>query len=206
VPNKLSLEDVKNAQGSREATKRTSTVVRLGYFSGTISHDKDFATITDALMSVMQKYENVELLLVGPLDVESELVQKFSKRIKQLPYVPREKHFANIAKCDINLAPLEYNNPFCEAKSELKFFEAGIVKVPTVAIDNQTYRNAIKDGVDGFVAKDTGEWINKLSQLIKDKELRREMGQKAYQKTLQNYTTKNAKNVEYYSYLKNIIK
>ncbi len=205
VPNKLSIEDVKNATLSlRGGTTKQSqkNMIKLGYFSGTISHNKDFATITDALTEIMEKYQNVELLLVGPLDVENDLVQKFGSRIKQLSYVERKKHFTNIAKCDINLAPLEYDNPFCEAKSELKFFEAGIVKVPTVAVDNETYRNAIEDGIDGFVAKNTDEWVDKLSQLIENEELRIKMGEKAYQKTIANYTTKNAKNTEYYEYLK----
>ncbi|KKU54752.1 MAG: Glycosyltransferase, group 1 family protein [Candidatus Moranbacteria bacterium GW2011_GWE2_47_10] len=39
--------------------------IRIGYFSGTISHNKDFATVTDALMEIMKKHQNVELLLVG---------------------------------------------------------------------------------------------------------------------------------------------
>lgn len=72
----------------------------------------------------MEKNPNVELFLVGPLDVESDFVRKFRDRIRQLPYVPREKHFENIAQVDINLVPLELGNSFCEAKSELKFIEA----------------------------------------------------------------------------------
>jgi hypothetical protein len=35
--------------------------------------------------------------------------------------------------CDLILAPLEFGNPFGEAKSELKFFEAALVGVPTIA-------------------------------------------------------------------------
>lgn len=214
VPNKLSVQDVQYAEdtlkkkdilkGTLKDTHSTQRI-RLGYFSGTISHNKDFATITDALLHIMEKYENVELLLVGPLDIESELVQKFGERIVQLPYVPRKKHFANIAQCDINLSPLEYDNPFCEAKSELKFFEAGIVKVPTVAVANQTYCEAIENGVDGFTAYGTDEWIEKLSQLIEDKDLREQMGEKAYHKSKEKYTTQNAHNAEYGAYLKNKI-
>lgn len=210
VPNKLSVEDVKNAKEACSDRLKTCNckqgVIKLGYFSGTISHNKDFATITEPLVTIMEKYQNTELLLVGPLDIESELAQRFADRIKQLPYVKRSKHFANITKCDINLAPLEYNNPFCEAKSELKFFEAGIVKIPTIVIDNQTYRDTISDGKDGFVAGNSKEWIDKLSKLIENKELRIQMGEKAYQKTIKNYTTQNAKNLKYYKYLKSNLK
>jgi len=176
-------------------------IVKLGYFSGTISHNKDFATITDALLKIMEKYPQVELFLAGPLDVESKL-NKFKDRIKQIPYVPRNKHFENISKVDINLAALEIGNPFCEAKSELKFFEAGILEVPTVASATQVFKEAISDGIDGFVASDTEEWKNKLERLILSPQLRSTMGLKARQKALEQYSTQTAKNEEYYAYLR----
>ena len=74
--------------------------------------------------------------------------------MKKHPFASWEKHLENIAGVDINIAPLEIGNPFCESKSELKFIEAGIVGVPTVAAATQTFREAIEDGVDGFVAGD----------------------------------------------------
>lgn len=210
VPNKLSKKDVevceeilKNKFPSPPAPlpKGEGGIVRLGYFSGTISHNKDFATITDALMNILEKFSNVELFLAGPLDVENKL-NRFGNRIKQFSYVPREKHFENISKVDINLSPLEIGNPFCEAKSELKFFEAGILGIPTVASATRTFKEAISDGVDGFVAENTQEWIEKLEKLILGPELRSRMGLEARKKTLEKYTTQNANNEQYYSYLR----
>lgn len=202
VPNKLSdkdLEIINHIQNTKYKTQDTK--IKLGYFSGTISHNKDFATITEALVRIMEKYSNVELFLVGPLDVESRL-NKFKTRIKQLPYAPRAKHFANIATVDINLTTLEIGNPFCEAKSELKFFEAGIVGVPTVASATRTFLEAIEDGVDGFTAAGTHEWVDKLEKLILDEKLRKSMGEKAREKAMQKYTVKNSHNEAYYNYLK----
>lgn len=179
------------------------SMIKIGYFSGTLSHNKDFATITDALTQIMEKYPQAELFLAGPLDIENKL-NKFKNRIKQFPRVSREKYFANMASVDINLAPLELNNPFCEAKSELKFFEAGIVGIPTVAVANRTFSEAITDGLDGFLAHNT-EWAGKLEKLILDGNLRREMGQKARKKSMRDYTNKNSRNEEYYNYLKSRI-
>jgi len=206
VPNKLSQSDVEVCEEIlRNKKQRTvnseQEKIRLGYFSGTISHNKDFAVITDALVEVMEKYPQVELFLVGPLDIENKL-NKFKERIEQLPYAPRNKHFKNIFKVDINLAPLEIGNPFCESKSELKFFEAGIVGIPTVASATGTFKEAISDGIDGFVAEDTGEWVEKLSRLILEPKLRLEIGQKARQKALEQYSTQTAKNEEYYAFLR----
>ena len=205
VPNKLCKKDVEVAENILQNKKpKTGEIIRIGYFSGALSHNKDFATISDALMQIMQKYTQVELFLAGPLDTESKL-NKFSDRIKKIPYAPRDKHFENVASVDINIAPLEIGNPFCESKSELKFFEAGIVEVPTVAAATQPFREAIDDGVDGFVASGTEQWIEKLESLITNENLRKEIGKKAREKALEKYTTTSAKNKQYYNYLKSKI-
>jgi len=97
---------------------------------------------------------------------------------------------------------VEIGDPYCEAKSELKFFEAGVVKVPTVAAATQTFKEAIEDGVDGFVASTDQEWFDKIEKLILDENLRRAVGEKAREKTLQKYTVKNSHQEEYYNYLR----
>lgn len=211
VPNKLTDEDVSVADAfvaSKRQDKENDedyASVKIGYFSGTMSHNKDFATITDALVHILEQYPQVRLVIAGPLDTESKL-GIFSERIISLPYVARAKHFANVASVDINVAPLEIGNPFCESKSELKFFEAGIVCVPTVASATAPYKEAIEDGVDGFVARTTKEWVSKLSLLIEDASLRKRLGNKAREKAVQNYTTAHANNKDYYVYLKSKLK
>lgn len=206
VPNRLTEEDVRWAD---EAMKRKSTKesgpVRVGYLSGTPSHNKDFATITPALVTLFERYPDWRLVLAGPLDTESTLHQ-YAHRIDRLPFVPRQELFGNIASLDINLAPLEIGNPFCESKSELKFFEVGIVNVPTVAAATQTFREAIADGVDGFVADTTEEWVEKIGKLIQDTEFRKQMGLAAHETALRRYTTQGAKNDAYYEYLRSCIK
>ncbi|MEI7891242.1 MAG: glycosyltransferase [bacterium] len=215
VPNKLCKEDVETAEKILKNKNNSSkniqnskfkiqNSIRLGYFSGALSHNKDFATITGALMQIMEKHQQVELFLVGPLDLESEL-NKFGSRIKQLPYVTRQKHFENVASVDINIAPLEIDNPFCQSKSELKFFEAGIVGVPTIAAATNPFLEAIADGADGFVANGQEQWTQKLEKLILDEKLRESMGKLAREKALAKYTTENASNEEYYNFLRSKI-
>jgi len=207
VSNKLSKEDVRWAEEILKNKKeRNNKEVVIGYFSGTISHNKDFATITNPIMKILEKFPQVKLFLAGPLNPADELVQKFENRIISTSYVPRKKHLENVASVDINISPLELGNPFCEAKSELKLFEAGIMKVPTVAVANQTFSEAIEDGKDGLLAKSEKEWEEQLEKLILDKKLRIKIGENAHKKALKNYTTKNTKNIEYYKFLKSKIK
>ncbi|MDP1884137.1 MAG: glycosyltransferase [Candidatus Moranbacteria bacterium] len=204
VPNKFSDHELEVADKLLEKEKTSDGFVRLGYYSGTLSHNKDFASITDALMSVLGKYGNVKLLLAGSLDVEDKL-NEFGARIETLPRVPRDEYYGNVYKCDINLAPLELGNPFCESKSAIKFTEAGILEIPTVAVKNQTFSETIEDGTDGFLAGDTGEWVEKIGRLVEDKELRVAMGKKAREKVLKRYTNKASQNEEYYGYIRDVI-
>lgn len=199
VPNRLCKEDVEISQQLK--VKKQKSIVVTGYFSGTKSHDKDFAVVAPALVRILEQYPQAHLLLAGPLESGSAL-ESFADRIEVIPYVPRAEHFGNVAKCDINIAPLEVGNSFCESKSELKFFEAGIVGIPTVASGTQTYREAITDGLDGFLANSEEEWYDKLSFLVRDADLRRRMGDIARRTALLRYTTENAKNQEYYEFLK----
>ena len=205
--NKLSNEWLQMADdllrsGKKERVEEDK--IRLGYFSGTIGHNKDFATISDALIEILHKYPQVEIFLAGPLVLEEKFAS-FSKRIVRCSYAPRKKHFENVFSCDIVLAPLE-NDEFSEGKSELKFSEAGLLAVPVVAVRNQTYGGAIIDGENGFMADNREEWIQKLSLLIENRDLRKTMGEKAREKALSDYTTKNSHSEEYYEYLRKSIK
>ncbi len=209
VRNRLSKQDVtwaneRVAEKNSSIINHQSSIIRLAYFSGTPSHNKDFAVITPVLSRLFAQYPQLRLVLAGPLDVENALNQ-FASQIERIQFSPRGEHFGNIAHVDINLAPLQIGNPFCESKSELKWFEAGIVGVPTVASATEPYREAITDGVDGYVAVTEEEWQEKLEKLIENKEEREKMGEQARQTALARYTTESANDTEYYEYLRSKI-
>ncbi len=81
-----------------------------------------------------------------------------------------------IAETDVNLAPLDLTSPFCNAKSELKFFEAAAVGVPTIASAMEPFAAAIEHGVPGFLARDPGEWRDTLELLVASRARRRQVG------------------------------
>lgn len=204
VTNKMSAEDVAWAEDLRGKKHKDDGTVHISYLSGTPSHNKDFATITNVLCRLLKDYPQVRLVLAGPLDTESEL-NAFESQIIRVPFAPRQEYFATVASMDINVAPLELGNAFCESKSELKFFESGLLGVPTVAVANETYRGAITDGTDGFVAATEDQWYEKLALLITNAEVRKNMADAALQTALTKYTTQNGKSEEYYQFLKEIL-
>jgi hypothetical protein len=96
--------------------------------------------------------------------------------------LPRE-----VARFDINLAPLEAGNPFCEAKSELKFFEAAICDIPTIASPTGPYARAIKSGETGFLASNADEWSKALNLLVRNPRSRRRIGRAAHHAALWHF-------------------
>ncbi|MGB2791700.1 MAG: glycosyltransferase [Candidatus Moraniibacteriota bacterium] len=208
LPNRLNREDVERADeilasNPKKHRERSESLneVSIGYFSGSTGHDRDFMVVVPVLKRLLDEFSHLRLFIGGPLVLPNTLDAYFA-RIDRVSFVPRAENFKNIARVDINIAPLEIGDPFCEAKSELKFFEAGIVSVPTVASATQTFRKAISDGVDGFVAKDEQGWYERLVELICDERLRKRLGEKARETAVQKYITDTVIDTEYDNFLR----
>ena len=166
--------------------------VIIGYGSGTATHRRDFAEAAPALAEVMRRHPEVELLVVGALHPTEALplpesLRPFRDRIRYHPPVAWREWLTLQQQFDINLAPLELGNPYCESKSELKYIEAAIVGVPTVASRTPAFEFAIADGETGFLAGDEAEWVEKLERLVVDADLRGRMGEAARNDVLRRY-------------------
>jgi len=155
-----------------------SQPVVIGYFSGTGSHNRDFALVAPVLAELMGRYPHLWLHLSGHLQIGGALLA-YSDRIRRAPFVAWQELPHLVAQIDINLAPLELDSPFCQAKSEIKYTEAALVGVPTVASPTQAFADAIRDGEDGLLAATPAEWERALTRLIEQPEVRRQIGEAA---------------------------
>ena len=157
--------------------------VKIGYFSGSISHNENFELIKPAIQSLLETYKNVELHIVGHLDIPEDM-KPYQQQIVVHDYVDWKDLPQLISRVDINLAPL-VDSVFNRAKSEIKWMEAALVKVPTVASHIGAFSDMVKDGETGLLAKD-GEWKEKLESLILSSDLRQELAENAYDFVLEN--------------------
>ena len=191
VPNTVNLAQRALAETLLQQRERDDQTVRICYFSGSKTHARDFAECAEAVQATLRKYPQVVFRLVGLLDLDDSWVP-FAERIERFGFMSPLDMLANMAEGDINLAPLEEGNSFCEGKSELKFFEAGLVEVPTVASRSVTYKAAIDDGKTGFLASDVKEWSDKLARLVESSSLRAQIGKNARSKALSAFSTDTA--------------
>jgi glycosyltransferase involved in cell wall biosynthesis len=164
-----------------------SDKVVVGYGSGTATHDVDFQEASAALADLLNRFPQIELWIVGPLTLPPSL-ENFGERLRRFPLTNWRAWFELIGQMDIALAPLEMNNIFCRAKSEIKFVEAGGLGVPVVASAIDPFRDAIIHGENGLLATDESEWKQALSSLIEQPDLRLKMGERARRTVLDRYS------------------
>lgn len=164
---------------------QVSDVVKIGYFSGSISHNENFELIKPAIKQLLKKYSNVQLHIVGILDIPKDM-KPFENQIVTHDYVGWDKLPVLISEVDINLAPL-VDSIFNRAKSEIKWIEAALVKVPTVASKIGAFSDMVIDGETGLLVTDD-QWFDKLEALVLSPELRQNLAESAYRAVLENCT------------------
>ena len=104
-------------------------VIRIGYASGSRTHQRDFGQTANAIARLLQERPSYRLVLFrDQISFEPVLdpgefpnLRCSAHQIEWREIVPLSRLPQEIARFDINLVPLELGNPFCEAKSELKY-------------------------------------------------------------------------------------
>jgi SAM-dependent methyltransferase len=159
---------------------------RIGYPSGSRTHQRDFAVAAGAVADVLRAHPHTRLVLVADTIDLAEFpdLDGLADRVEWRRFVPLSDLPVELARLDVVLAPLEVGNAFCEAKSALKFFEAALVDVPTVASPTEPYRAVVRSGENGFLATTRDEWRAAIDGLVRDPGLRAEVGRAARRSVL----------------------
>jgi glycosyltransferase involved in cell wall biosynthesis len=187
-PNVVDRSMADHARAALRHRSQRMDCVSIAYLCGTPTHDRDFLSIADELIWALETYPVARLLTVGPLTLDARF-DRFGERVEQLPLRPWDQLPALIGDVDISLAPLEADNPFTEAKSCIKYFEAALVGVPTIASPRPDFVRAIEHGVTGFLASTPQEWRSALASLIESPELRTGIGARAREDVLRHHTS-----------------
>ncbi len=184
LPNGFDDESLVISRLARRVSNATphDGLVRIGYCSGSLTHQADFAIVAPAVALTLRAHPECRLV-VFRMALDLDEFPEFDDLRDQVEWrdiVPLASLANELARFDINLAPLEVGNPFCEAKSNLKFFEAALVDVPTVASPTDEFRSVIDAGDNGLLALDTDEWQTALESLVTDPERRARLGAAAF--------------------------
>lgn len=167
---------------------RTDDSIRI-LWQGGMSHWIDWYPLRDALKTICQKYPNVKFVIFGEwFNWIHENIP--DSMVEHHPWVEYDayKLKRGLLNIDINLCPL-VNNVFNACKSGIKWYEASIWETPeaTLAAKTAPYSEII-DGETGLLYSTPTEFVEKLSRLIEDVDLRRRVSAGARQWVLANRT------------------
>ena len=214
--NKLGLENVEiirnyyveDALPLKPFTFRGNETVKIGYF-GTLTHDNDLELIHNVILRLKDMFSKKGVSVIFEIAGASidDSIDWFN--VRKIPYYPMSLHtfydwLGKNSDWDIGIIPLVDNN-FNRCKSELKYIEFSALGVPVVASNINVYNEAIVDGVNGYLASNEDEWVDKLSILIEDPILRNGMVNNAHEDILKNYSLKSRAN-QWDEIFKNLVK
>ena len=159
----------------------------LGYFSGSNTHDEDFALIAPAVHNFMKIHEDVRLRIVGCMGLQTEF-DDVSDRIDRVEFIPWQELPREIAVVDVNLMPLQ-DTFFHHCKSENKWMEAALVEVVTVASYYKELENNTMDHDNIIMCQSEEQWEETLEYLYKNREECNRIAKNAFEYAVENKTT-----------------
>lgn len=190
-----------------EPLRNETDVVRIG-ITGSIGMSYDL----DVLSPIIKHYEHDKRVKIvffslpanrdsNPISYkayEHEYNFLDSVDVEWHPLVNADVYYdkINSLKLDIMLIP-RADNYFNRCKSNLKFLEASMLEIPVIAsgfADGKSpYQVNPEDQKHLVLINSETDWIPEIERLIKDKELRREIGKNAKEYVIENYDiAKNA--------------
>lgn len=186
----------------KKAEKKNDKIT-IGY-PGSTSHNDDLKYVMPALVEILKKNKNVEVELVGSIDQKKKDIafegMDTSKELFDRIFIsPGTLAFDNYPLMlstktwDIGIAPL-INDEFNRNKSHIKWMEYAMYKIPCVASNVYPYvepiegKDTIKHMKTGLIARSKREWVKYLQLLIDNENLRKRIGENAYEYVTKNWT------------------
>lgn len=185
IPNALDEETIRQADRLFTRQLRDGGSCRIGYGSGTNTHDFDFLEASDALLVLLRRYPYLRLRIMGALELPTEF-QEVASQIERFMACSFEDYLCLLAECDIAIAPLE-SGIFNNCKSNIKFLEGAVLGLPVVCSARAEFTAVISHGRTGFLVDTSQQWEEAIESLVQDVEFRRQIGTAARHYVLENY-------------------
>ena len=139
-------------------------------WTGSFSTVKHFETVIPALESIKNKYgDQVYFKVIGDPNYNNRQLDIEGTKWKS------ESEARDLSELDIGLMPLP-DDEWSRGKCAMKGLQYMALSIPTIMSPVGVNKDIVIDGVNGMLASTTEEWIIKLSELIENPTLRKEMG------------------------------
>jgi len=168
-------------------------------WSGSISTIKHFEMAIPAIKQIQNKYPNkIEIHVIGQGSYSHSEINVVGKKWAA------ETEVDDINSFDIGIMPLP-DDEWVKGKCGLKGLSYMACGVATVMSPVGVNKEIIKHGVNGLLASTTQEWVECLSQLIENPNLRQQLGEAGRHTVVKTYSL-NANKNHYLEVLNSVIK
>jgi glycosyltransferase involved in cell wall biosynthesis len=168
-------------------------------WSGSISTIKHFEMAIPAIKQIQNKYPNkIEIHVIGQGSYSHSEINVVGKKWAA------ETEVDDLNCFDIGIMPLP-DDEWVKGKCGLKGLSYMACGVATVMSPVGVNKEIIEHGVNGLLASTTQEWVECLSQLIEDSNLRQQLGEAGRQTVVKTYSV-NANKHYYLEVLNSVIK
>ena len=162
----------------------SATIPTLGW-SGSHSTSKYFYLLEDVLKELAKKCQ-FKILVIG-----DERVHIDGLEIEALAW-KEESEIDDLQRIDIGLYPLP-NEEWVMGKSGLKAIQYMALGIPTVATAIGANFRVMENSVSGFLVSSKEEWIEALSKLIEQPQLRKSIGEAARKRVEEKFSIRQNK-------------
>jgi glycosyltransferase involved in cell wall biosynthesis len=151
-------------------------------WSGSFTTIEHFEFAIPALLKIKEKYgEKVCFKVIGDGNYRHEELN-----ITGLPWIKKDE-LQELSGIDIGIMPLP-DTEWANGKCGLKGLQYMALEIATIMSPVGVNTEIIQDGENGFLADATDEWVEKISILIEDSELRKKLGAAGRQTVLDKYS------------------
>lgn len=168
---KIALNKINNKKTELGITNDDLVIL----FVGRVASEKSIDFLINNHSDLLKKNKNAKLLIVGDgpdLEEYKKLAkkQKIENRVIFTGKVPWEDIPIYYALSDIFVTASHTET------QGLTVVEAMAASIPVVALDDESFRNTVVDGLTGYLFKNKKEYVNKMVELINDQQKRINMG------------------------------
>lgn len=161
----------------------------------TISH---FEHAIPALQKLKEKFGNkIYFKVIGDNKYENKEIG-----IKGVQW-NLETEISDLSEIDIGIMPLP-DTDWTRGKCGLKALQYMALQIPCVMSPVGVNSEIVSDGINGFLVKDEKEWVEKISMLIENPELRIKIGKEARKTVEDNYSV-NSQKEKYLACMKRLL-
>jgi len=177
VPTTIDTEEYKPVQHSSNAA------VCIGW-SGSITTIQHFQYAIPALRILKERYgERITIRVIGDGSYAEPALG-----VQGRPW-RKNTEVADLGTFDIGIMPLP-DDEWARGKCGLKGLQYMGMGIPAIMSPVGVNGTIITDGVNGFLAATTDEWVEKLSRLVEDAELRQRIGTAARRSVEEHWSVK----------------